>query len=189
MRRAPWGTIAVACAALLSAVTFVNAAPGNGQARAGERLFFTGKQSVATLESAAVGQGIDGLETKEKAVGREARLVWRKQSENLDELGMRHVSYAQAIKVTGRLASLLDPEYVSKGIRVEGGDVGLHFQADGTQRAVFGRQHATIELANEPLIGDAKQAWQVAQGVVAGYPGFDAGGQAEWSADQIEDQR
>jgi Zn-dependent metalloprotease len=192
MRRALWKRTVVACAAIIMTVTFVNAnvnaGPAKAQPRVGERLFFTGEESLANLERAVVAQGIDGIAAKDKQVGAEGRLIWSKVSEQRDELGMRHVLYAQAVKLTGRGASLIEPEYVSKGVRVEGGDVGVHFQADGKPRAVLGRQHRDVELGNEPLIGNAKQAWEVAQGVAVGFSGFEPGDPAAWSTEQIESQ-
>ena len=83
---------------------------------------------------------------------------------------------------------MLDKSYVSGGIELEGTEIGVHQESDGTPFLIFGTQFLAAVPVNEPVIGTAKKAWEVAQTSVNTWPGFDPGDPVTWSSELISEQ-
>jgi len=85
---------------------------------------------------------------------------------------MRHVFYRQYLLPTGKLADAVKGDYAKDGIELAGGEIGVHFGADGALQTVFGTQFRGVAIANDLVVDRAWDAYQATQGALATYPDF-----------------
>ncbi len=125
--------------------------------RHSNNVYASGVDAQSELSSVLVGSGIEGAFSPSPALTRSGGTIhWVKIRDRIDDRGMRHVFYRQRYLPP---ASLVDAESsAAEGVWMVGAELGLHYDAQGELRFVFGTQFEDVEVTNSPVIGSAAEA-------------------------------
>jgi len=131
-----------------------------------------GAGAAAQLDAVIVGPGIPGTRGVESVSREGSRVVWQVYHDMTDELGLRHTFYQQVLMPGETLGRWLGAPYQSEGIRVLGGEIGVHTDEKGVPYFVFGRQARRIEIGALPAVAGAHVAAELAHGAARSWREF-----------------
>lgn len=82
---------------------------------------------------------------------------------------------------------MLAEEYAD-GVELVGGEIGLHYDAEGRLIFLYGAQFEAVDSVSAPAILDRASAYTMAQDLVTTVEGFVAADRSEWPPEAIERQ-
>ena len=149
-------------------------------------VFLWGSNAHSDLSDVLVGNGIEGVPPRDESTTTSGgTITWIKYRDQTDRKGERHVFYRQHYTPTSELAAGNSP-VAQSGVWLVGAELGVHYNFDGELIVAFGTQFEDVVATSEPHVGEADEAFYVAQERVQDWPGFIPSGLEDWSPSDIE---
>lgn len=142
------------------------------------------RPAAETVAAKLAGRGL--AELPETAVLSPAgEVIWEVSRDETDELGLRHTFYRQVLLPSPSLARALGGVEAPGGVPVLGSEVGVHSE-NGQIYLIFGYQFPIVEIGQQPVIGTARAAYELAQQELARREGFDLAPWAMWRSERTD---
>jgi len=151
-------------------------------------IFLVGPNTQEDFSKVLVGSGITGVNQIAQVGGvSSGEIFWTKNRERIDELGIRHVFYRQLF--TPSIDSEASGSVAARsGVWLVGAELGLHYENGNRLVTVLGTQFERVLTTSTPTIGQASDAYLVAQEAVRTLPGFSSTEPEEWPSSILESQ-
>jgi len=117
-----------------------------------EVVFLRTPGEAALLADVVVGDGIPGTGGSRLELPGFGRVAWREVRDDVDAQGGRHRFYRQYLVPEAEFAAVLQGDAVATGVELVGGELGLHYDADGNLEMVFGTQFDDVQVLAAPRI-------------------------------------
>ncbi len=131
------------------------------------RVMFVAQGPDATLVDVATGHQVDPPSLVDSTAGVGGTITWQVARDSEDRLGNRHAVYRQRYVPPDGVLRRLFPN----GIRMRGGELGFHYDTNGTLTAVLGAFFSDIESVGTIGFGSLEEARTSAREAlaIAGY--------------------